>query len=75
VRQSAQDDYNIAVQKRMAKTIWTTGGCASWYLDEHGRNSTLWPDFTFKFRSMTRHFDLAAYRSTTRGDLAEQECR
>ncbi len=66
VRQDVQDDYNAAVQKRMGKTIWTTGGCASWYLDQHGRNTTLWPDFTFKFRRLTRRFDLAGYTSTAR---------
>lgn len=27
----------------MARTVWTTG-CASWYLDATGRNSTLWPE-------------------------------
>ena len=34
----------------MKQTIWTTGGCASWYLDKHGNNTTLWPSFTFAFR-------------------------
>ena len=29
------------------------GGCASWYLDGHGRNSTLWPDLTWRFRRRT----------------------
>ena len=75
VRPSVQDEYNSELQKRMAKTIWMTGGCASWYLDDHGRNTTLWPDFTFKFRSITREFDLAAYTSTARGDIAGQESR
>jgi len=37
----------------MQRTIWTTGGCASWYLDAHGRNTTLWPGFTFTFRALT----------------------
>jgi hypothetical protein len=50
----------------MGKTIWKTGGCASWYLDEHGNNTTLWPSFTFKFRHMTRRFDVAAYNTTAR---------
>ena len=31
---------------RMADTVWSTG-CSSWYLDETGRNATLWPDWTF----------------------------
>jgi hypothetical protein len=37
------------------------GGCASWYLDAEGRNSTLWPDFTWRFRLRTRHFDAEHY--------------
>jgi len=68
VRPEAQVEFNRAVQRRMGRTVWTTGGCASWYVDAHGRNATLWPDFTFAFRRLTRHFDLDAYRSTTRAD-------
>ena len=34
----------------MGGTVWNTGGCASWYLDANGRNTTLWPDFTWRFR-------------------------
>ena len=22
----------------MRRTVWNTGGCSSWYLDDHGRN-------------------------------------
>lgn len=68
VRPDVQRRYNRALQKRMRHTIWTTGGCSSWYLDAHGNNTTLWPNFTFVFRQLTRHFDLAAYRSTARSD-------
>jgi hypothetical protein len=41
--------------------VWTTG-CDSWYLDERGRNTTLWPGFSWKFRRETERFDPAAYR-------------
>jgi hypothetical protein len=46
--------------------VWMTGGCGSWYLDAHGNNTTLWPDFTFAFRRTTRHFDIDAYRTSPR---------
>jgi cyclohexanone monooxygenase len=68
VRREAQDEYNVELQKRMERTIWTTGGCASWYLDAQGRNTTLWPGFTFTFRQLTRHFDHAAYDTTAEVD-------
>jgi cyclohexanone monooxygenase len=45
----------------MKRTVWSTGGCASWYLDEHGRNTTLWPRTTFTFRSLLKSFDMDAY--------------
>jgi cyclohexanone monooxygenase len=68
VREHAQRRYNARLQRRMRRTIWTTGGCSSWYLDSRGNNTTLWPSFTFVFRALTRHFDLGAYRSTARSD-------
>jgi cation diffusion facilitator CzcD-associated flavoprotein CzcO len=68
VREDRQREYNENVQERMKSTIWTTGGCASWYLDAHGNNTTLWPNFTFLFRAMTRRFDRAAYKTTARAD-------
>jgi cation diffusion facilitator CzcD-associated flavoprotein CzcO len=70
VRRSAQDSYNSALQKKLTKSVWSTGGCASWYLDKHGNNTTLWPDFTFEFRRITRKFDVAAYDTTTAADAA-----
>ncbi|MFD3702700.1 flavin-containing monooxygenase [Nocardia sp. NPDC058658] len=65
VRKDVQQAYNRELQDKLAKTVWNTGGCASWYLDKHGNNTTLWPDFTFRFRSLTRQFDADAYNVTT----------
>ncbi len=46
--------------------MWNAGGCASWYLDQHGRNTTLWPTFTFTFRRALSSFDLGRYCTTPR---------
>ena len=62
VSDAAEDAWNDKVQTAMAKTVWTTGGCRSWYLDKNGRNTTLWPGFTWDFRRRLRRFDPAAYR-------------
>jgi cyclohexanone monooxygenase len=67
VREEVQRQFNADLQDRMQKTIWQTGGCASWYLDKHGNNTTLWPSFTFVFRQLTRRFDVAAYHVTEVG--------
>jgi cation diffusion facilitator CzcD-associated flavoprotein CzcO len=64
VRQDVQDAYNQELQRKLAGSVWMTGGCASWYLDAHGNNTTLWPDFTFRFRRQTKHFDIDAYETS-----------
>jgi cation diffusion facilitator CzcD-associated flavoprotein CzcO len=66
VRKDLQSKYSQEVQRKMAGSVWLTGGCTSWFLDKHGNNSTLWPDFTFKFRQRLRRFDAAAYDITAR---------
>jgi len=61
VRPEAQAQYNARIQEQMRGTVWTSGGCASWYLDAQGRNTTLWPTFTWPFRRRTRRLDPAHY--------------
>ncbi|MFE2240627.1 flavin-containing monooxygenase [Streptomyces virginiae] len=60
-RPSAVNAWNRKVQARMERTVWNTGGCTSWYLDENGRNTTVWPGTTGEFRRETRTVDLAEY--------------
>ncbi|MGO4617775.1 flavin-containing monooxygenase [Nocardia sp. 2YAB30] len=70
VRRDMQDAYNKDLQQKLSGSVWVTGGCSSWYLDKHGNNTTLWPDFTFEFRRRTKRFDVAAYDvSLSRADL------
>jgi cation diffusion facilitator CzcD-associated flavoprotein CzcO len=71
--QRAQDAWNADLQRRMERTVWSTGGCASWYLDEHGRNTTLWPRATFTFREQLRKFDLDQYVVTHASDTPTKE--
>jgi cation diffusion facilitator CzcD-associated flavoprotein CzcO len=60
VRTEAQAAYNDEIQRRLRGTVWMSG-CKSWYLDAHGRNTALWPGFTFEYRWRTRRFDAASY--------------
>ncbi|MEA2376076.1 MAG: hypothetical protein QOD53_2539 [Thermoleophilaceae bacterium] len=48
------------IDAKMQTTVWNTG-CASWYVDRTGRNSTIWPDWTWRFRQRAEHFDPADY--------------
>ena len=49
-RPESQAAFVGDVDRRMRGTVWVAGQCRSWYLDATGRNSTLWPDFTWKYR-------------------------
>lgn len=62
-RAEAQAAFVAAVDARMRNTVWSTGGCASWYLDRTGRNSTLWPSYTFSFRRRVARFNPAEYQA------------
>ena len=61
------------VDARMRGTVWTRGGCASWYLDATGRNSTLWPDGTWSFRRRVARVRVDEYAfGTAREDRREE---
>ena len=60
---AAQDAFNDGMKAQLEGSVWQTGGCSSWYLDEHGNNTTLWPDFTFRFRKLTKEFDAEHYET------------
>ena len=57
----AQDAYNRSLDEALKDTVWNTGGCRSWYLDRRGRNSTIWPGPTWRYRRLMRRYDPAAY--------------
>ena len=64
VKPDVVERYNRSIDRRLSDTVWSTG-CKSWYLDDTGRNSTLWPDFTFLFRRRASRFDPAEYELGT----------
>jgi cation diffusion facilitator CzcD-associated flavoprotein CzcO len=57
----AQEGYRRLIAGKSQGTVWLAGGCASWYLDRQGHNTTLWPDFSFRFRRMLSEFDRHNY--------------
>jgi len=71
VREEVQEAFNERIQRRLQGTVWNSGGCASWYLDENGKNTTIWPGFTWPFRQETRHFDPTDYTLAARSRAPE----
>ena len=60
VKQSAQDDYNRRIQKRMKRMVWSSG-CNSWYLSDDGSNHALYPGFAAEYVLRARSFHPADY--------------
>ena len=63
VRPETQAAYNSELQDRLEKTVWTNGGCVSWYNTKQGKNTSLWPGQTFEYRRRTSRFDVADYQT------------
>ena len=57
----AQQAWCDEIERRMGPTVWNTGGCKSWYLNAAGRNPTLWPASTLRFRRQTRRVNEHEY--------------
>ncbi|MDQ6608123.1 MAG: NAD(P)/FAD-dependent oxidoreductase [Actinomycetota bacterium] len=64
VKPDVQARFNQDLQDQLTGTVWSSG-CSSWYLDENGKNRTLWPGFTFKFRRATDEFQADHYNLET----------
>ncbi|MFP6559136.1 flavin-containing monooxygenase [Paraburkholderia sp. B3] len=53
VRPEVQRAFNDTLQRMLTRTVWQSG-CHSWYQTRRGKNTSLWPGFTFDFRRRTR---------------------
>ncbi|MFD1047421.1 flavin-containing monooxygenase, partial [Kibdelosporangium lantanae] len=62
VRPEVQDDFNTRIQRKLAKGVWSQGGCDSWYLDAMGVNRTVWPGYTWRYWLETRKVDPADFQ-------------
>ena len=56
IKSDVEKIYNEKIQRKLSKTVWMTGGCQSWYMTASGRNTTLFPSFSFVYRRMVRKF-------------------
>ncbi len=64
VKPEVYEAFNRDTEQRLAASVWNQGGCASWYLDENGRNGIWWPTFMARLWQRTRRFDAANYLAT-----------
>ncbi|MGU3435879.1 flavin-containing monooxygenase [Actinomycetes bacterium M1A6_2h] len=62
---AAQSDYAADIDALTDGTVWTSGGCSSWYLDPAGRNSNLWPGSILGYRTRAMRFDTDRHSTRT----------
>jgi cation diffusion facilitator CzcD-associated flavoprotein CzcO len=65
VKERIQNEQFEWFQKRMKNSSWLSG-CSSWYLNEDGTNSTMWPGFSFEYVLRTRKFNPKVYDAVAR---------
>ena len=61
VTEAAQARFGRWVRRRTRHTVWASG-CDSWYLDDQGRNVTVWPASTVRYRLQARRARDRDYR-------------
>lgn len=71
LREPVLQRWSEEIARKAAPTVWNAGGCSSWYLDAHGRNTTMWPDHTFRFMRRARRFDPDDYLLSSDDSMAE----
>lgn len=64
VSQDAETGWNAALQKALGNTVWTNGGCSSWYQGQDGRITNNWSGPSFTYRRAVHRFDAEHYLST-----------
>jgi hypothetical protein len=62
VKEKSELAFNEKIQRELSTTVWQSGGCKSWYQTKDGKNTTLWPTYTFSYwlqtrKINTRHYD------------------
>ena len=63
VRPEIQQSFVEEIYRRMARTVWLSGGCKSWYQDQTtGEITTLWPGSVVSYLRRTRSVSPSDYQ-------------
>ena len=61
VKKSVHDRYQSSLDRKMEGTVWLSG-CNSWYLSPEGKNTSLYPGFSFEYclksKFRARHYKM-----------------
>lgn len=64
IRHDVLQQHNARVQKQLKGTVFNSGGCRSYYLDENGRNFAAWPWSLAELKRRLKTFELTNYEIT-----------
>lgn len=64
VTADAQQAYNHKIQTALKSTVFSAGGCVSYYLDDHGKNFAIYPWSLSAMRQHVSRFDSESYHVT-----------
>src|SRR5579872_1595249 len=65
VRSETQKQFVADIHRRLAGTVWQSGGCHSWYQDQRtGENTALWPGSVVSYVRRTRSASAGDYELT-----------
>ncbi|MDX1451626.1 MAG: NAD(P)/FAD-dependent oxidoreductase [Oleiphilaceae bacterium] len=73
VQSEAEARYTQKIHREMAKTVWQTGGCQSWYKSRSGKVIAMFPGFSFTFRRWASRFRSGDHRVTPAVGQAEKQ--
>jgi cation diffusion facilitator CzcD-associated flavoprotein CzcO len=73
VRERPQRRFVARVQARLSGSVWSS--CRSWYLDENGRNFTIWPYFCWQYWLATRRLRVRQFRLGRAARVARPDLR
>ncbi|MBV8069125.1 MAG: NAD(P)/FAD-dependent oxidoreductase [Acidobacteriaceae bacterium] len=63
VRAETQQHFLEMLRKKLAGTVWETGGCRSWYQDPRtGETPAIWPGSVVSYRRQMRRVSAADYK-------------
>ena len=57
VSERAQDEYMRFAAADAGRTVWALGGCTSWYQDQNGDATSMWPRSMWSYRRLMASFE------------------
>lgn len=60
LKSDVQQNYNRKLNEQFQTTVWASG-CESWYFNKAGKNTTLYPRLTARFRHETKRINSKEY--------------